>query len=140
MNRGLILGLLVNYQSGQALRKTFNSVNNGPNDPLRLRAPYGLEPGSPINDVRSWTDYRIPDLLTLGLTLGYDFYELSRQHIIVTASVSNLLDMTTATNLNRVDGESFGAVTARENPRRVTLGIQYISTESLAIARRARDG
>jgi hypothetical protein len=125
LNHGLILGLLVNYRSGQALRKNFTGVNNAPNDPQRLRAPTGLEPGSPINDVQSWTEFRIPDLLTVGVTLAYNFYELIHQQIIISASVTNVFNNTTPNNLNRVDGESFGTVTARENARRVTLGLQY---------------
>lgn len=120
--RGLIVGLLVNWFSGTPQRKEFNPVSNS--YPTRFRSPFGTEPGTP-NDIRAWTEFRLPPLLDVGLTVGYDFHELIRQHLIFTFRVANLLDLTTPIAFNRVDNNSFGTVSARQPARRVTLGLEY---------------
>lgn len=94
------------------------------NQPTRFRAPFGLDPGSP-NDVRSWSEFRGADFFNLGLTVGYDFYGLARQHIILSGTITNILDLSTETGINRTDNNNFGTVSARQAGRRVQLGIQY---------------
>jgi len=121
---GITVGLLFNWNSGQPNRKAYNPIA-GQNLPTRYRAPFGLDPGSPLNDVRSWSAFRDTDLFTLGLTLSYDLYAAVRQHVVLTGSITNLLDLSNETVFNRTDNDSFGTPSARQGPRRITLGIRY---------------
>lgn len=119
---GLILGVLFNWASGQALLKTYSSLAGLP---TRYRSPIGTEPGTPLNDYRSWSEFRTPDSFNLGLSVAFDFYRWTRQHVIVSAVVQNLLNLATATDFNRADNDVFGTVSSREAARRVTLGLRY---------------
>jgi hypothetical protein len=118
------VGLLFNWNSGQPNRKIYNPIT-GQNLPSRFRAPFGLDPGTPLNDVRRWAEFRDPDVFTLGLTLAYDFYAALRQHLSVSASVNNLFDLSTTTTISRIDNDSFGISATRQAARRITLGIRY---------------
>jgi hypothetical protein len=120
---GVILGVLFNWTSGQARNKTF-AANAGL--PTRYRSPNGTEPGGPLNNSSSWTEFRTPDFLNLGLTIGYDFYRLIRQHVIVSAAITNVLNQTTPSEFNAADNDLFGTVSSRETSRRATLGIRYV--------------
>jgi len=120
--QGLIIGVLFNWASGQPLAKTFTTLAGLP---TRYRSPLGTEPGTPLNDPRSWTEFRTPDFFNLGVELAYDFYSLTRQHIILSAAITNVLNLVTPTDFNRADNDLFGTVSARQTSRRVTLGLRY---------------
>jgi hypothetical protein len=120
--KGLIVGLKVNWFTGTPQRKEFNPVSNS--YPTRFRSPVGTEPGT-LNDIRSWTEFRLPPLLDVGLVVGYDFHDLIRQHLILTSRIANVFDLTTPTAFNRVDNASYGTVSARQEARRVQLGLEY---------------
>ncbi len=119
---GVIVGVLFNWASGQALTKTFTS-NAGL--PTRYRSPIGTEPGVPLNNSASWTEFRTPDFFNLGITIGYDFYSLIRQHLILSAAITNVLNLSTPNAFNTADNDLFGTVSARETSRRATLGLRY---------------
>jgi hypothetical protein len=121
---GATVGLLFNWNSGQPNRKIFNPIP-AQNLPSRFHAPFGLDSGTPLNDVRRWAEFRDPDLFTLGLTLTYDFYAALRQHLLVSASATNLLDLSTSTSISRIDNDSFGISATRQPARRITLGVRY---------------
>ncbi len=120
--QGFIVGLLFNWSSGLPLAKSFTQLSGLP---TRFRSPLGTEPGTPLNDPRSWTEFRTPDFFNLGVTLAYDFYALTRQHIIVSAQTTNVLNLSTPLDFNRTDNELFGTVSSRQASRRVTLGLRY---------------
>lgn len=121
---GVIFGVLFNWSSGQALVKSF-TTNAGLPNTTRYRSPTGTEPGVPLNNTASWTEFRTPDFFNLGITVGYDFYPLIRQHVIATAAITNVLNLVTPNTFNTTDNDLFGTVSARETSRRVTLGLRY---------------
>jgi hypothetical protein len=135
---GFTLGLVMNWRSGVAQKRQYNN-NEGYQV---LRTPNGFEPGAYYNtgtgnpgqngtysDVRSWTEFRSPDVLTANLMLSYDFYKLLNQHVSTNVQVNNVLALTTPTGVNRVEGSpqgtSFGLATTRQEFRSVTLGVRY---------------
>jgi hypothetical protein len=120
--QGLIVGVLFNWASGQPLTKTYTPLAGLP---TRYRSPIGTEPGTPLNDYRSWAEFRTPDFFNLGLELAFDFYQLARQHVIISAAVQNILNLSTPNNFNAADNDVFGTVSSRETSRRVTLGLRY---------------
>lgn len=121
--RGLIIGVLFNWSSGTPGRKVFTPISTSLAS--RFRAPFGTEPGAPINDSRSWAEFRTPAFFNLGINVGYDFFELIKQHVIVTVRLTNVLDLETPDVFNRNDNDLFGTVSSRVTPRRVTLGLEY---------------
>jgi hypothetical protein len=101
-----------------------------------VRAPFGQDPGNPdsttpgvrINDVNSWSEFRVSDLITQSLALRYDFYELIRQHLIASVDLLNVLNLRTATDLATAETgypRTFGQVTARQPPLQLQLGLRY---------------
>jgi hypothetical protein len=136
---GFITGLVVNWRSGVAQRKSYQLADQSL--PNRYRSPTGTDPGGPLlgainqpdrNNIENWAEFRTPDLLTVNLLVGYDFYELTKHHLIVNAGVENLFDNFTTTTL--VTSESappsrFGLSAARQTapltPFRVQLGMRY---------------
>lgn len=120
---GLILGVLFNWSSGFPLRKEFTPL---PGDlPLKYRSPIGTDPGRPPNDVRAWTEFRTADFFNLGLEIAYDFFHRIHQHVILSATITNALNLPTPTNFNQLDNDLFGSVSARQASRRVSLGLRY---------------
>src|SRR6266851_376959 len=123
---GLLLGTTVNWRSGYARFKQF-PVNGGFTANSRFRAPFGTDPSVP-NSINQWTEFRIPDLFTVNLLVGYDFYELTRQHIQLTVQMENLLNNFTPNDLSQIETAPptrFGTVTTRPVPFRTQLGIRY---------------
>lgn len=136
---GFNIGLIVNWRSGVAMRKQYPTNESGY---TVQRAPTGYEPGARYNtgtsnpgqlgsfsDVRSWTEFRTPDLLTCSLMLGYDFFELTTQHITLNVSVDNVLALTTPTSLSTTEGapntNQFGLAGTRLGFRTFTAGLRY---------------
>jgi len=124
---GLVIGTTVNWRSGYARPKFYpqaSPVNNN----TRLRSPFGTDPSVP-NDTSNWTELRLPDLFTVNLLVGYDFYELMRQHLLITVQIENLFDNYTPTGFTTSETappSQFGRPNARPNPPfRTQLGIRY---------------
>jgi hypothetical protein len=123
---GAVLGTTVNWRSGYA-RSKFYPVLAPYNNNTRLRSPLGTDP-STQNDTTNWTDLRLPDLFTVNLLVGYDFYELFRQHLLLTVSIENLFDNFTPTGFTTSETappSQFGRPNARPTPFRTQLGIRY---------------
>jgi hypothetical protein len=137
---GFTIGLIINWRSGVALAKTYGS--NEPGIGSIRRTPSGYEPGAYFNtgtgnpgqngtysDVRSWTEFRSPDLLTANLMLGYDFYQLLGQHFTLNAQVTNVLALERPTSISTAEGSPqsnlFGTVSGRQAFRTVQLGARY---------------
>jgi hypothetical protein len=125
--QGMIIGTTLNWRSGYALRKNYPVTDTSIITP-RYRSPTGTDPSVP-NDFRNWTEFRVPDLFSMNVLVGYDFYALTRQHITVQFSVENLFDNFTPVNLRNNETApptQFGQVTARPDPPlRGALGIRY---------------
>jgi hypothetical protein len=136
---GFTTGLIVNWRSGTALAASFPSNEVGYT--IR-RAPVGYEPGAYYNtgtgnpgqlgtysDVRSWTEFRTPDLLTANLMFSYDFQQLIHQHLILNLQIQNVLALQTATGISTTLGapntNQFGLASQRANFRQLTLGARY---------------
>jgi hypothetical protein len=136
---GFTVGVILNWRSGGAISKAYSANETG--FAIR-RAPAGFDPGSYYNtgtgnpgqlgtfsDVRSWTQYRTPDILTANLMLNYDFYKLLNQHVIINVQINNVLALQSASVLQTLDGapnsNTFGLATARQGFRTLTLGARY---------------
>src|SRR5262249_25719013 len=130
---GFTTGVILNWRSGIALGKAYPVNETGWQ--IR-RAPIGYDPGSYYNtgtgnpkqlgtfsDVRSWTEFRTPDLLTCNLMLSYDFEKLLHQHVILNLQINNVLALQTATQVNTTEGApqttTFGLAQTRQNFRAV---------------------
>ncbi len=137
--QGFTVGMIVNWRSGIALRRNYPSAET---DYTVQRAPVGNEPGTYYNtgtsnpgqlgthsDVRSWAEYRTPDLLTCNLMLSYDLAELIKQHVIVNMQINNVLGLSTPTALNQTEGapnsNQFGLAVSRQQFRSFMLGARY---------------
>jgi hypothetical protein len=123
---GFVSGVTVNWRSGYALVKQY-PVNAGFTANSRFRGPFGTDPSVP-NDIHQWTEFRLPDLFTVNLLVGYDFYELTRQHVLLTVQFENLFNNYTPTGLQQTETappSNFGIVNARPVPFRTQLGIRY---------------
>jgi hypothetical protein len=120
---GLLLGAVFNYASGPPRTKQyFNAKDQTATD---YRSPQGTEPGTG-NSVAQTAEFRLPDIFTVDVRLGFDFYELTKQHIVVLADIFNLFNYRPATAINAVD-PNFGQVTARGIlPLRAQLAVNYI--------------
>jgi len=133
---GLISGLVVNWRSGIAQRKSFTLADQSL--PARYRSPTGTDPGGPLpgaptqpdrNSIQNWAEFRTPDLFTVNLLVGYDFYELTKQHLILNAGIENLFDSFATTTLVLAESappSRFGLSAARQAPPfRLQLGLRY---------------
>ncbi len=126
---GFAIGTTVNWRSGYALAKQFplasptsNAVANS-----RFRSPFGTDPSVP-NSINQWTEFRLPDLFTVNVLFGYDFYDLTRQHLLLTVQFENLFNNFTPTGLSGIETappSNFGIVNNRPIPFRTQLGIKY---------------
>jgi hypothetical protein len=136
---GFTIGLILNWRSGIAQAKIYPSNETGYG--IR-RAPVGYDPGSYYNtgtgnpnqlgtfsDVRSWTAFRSPDLLTANVMLAYDFYAILKQHFTVNLQINNILAIDTATAVNGNEGapntNQFGLAQTRQGFRSFTMGARY---------------
>jgi hypothetical protein len=136
---GFTVGLILNWRSGSSLSKSYPTNESGYT--IR-RAPTGYDPGAYYNtgtsnpgqfgsfsDIRSWTTFRTPDLLTANLMLAYDFHSLLKQHVIVNLQINNVLALDTATGINTTEGapnaNQFGTASTRQGFRSFTLGARY---------------
>lgn len=136
---GATVGLILNWRSGIALRRNYPTNEDGY---TVQRTPSGHEPGSYYNtgtsnpgqngtysDVRSWAEFRTPDLLTANLMVSYNFKELLKQNVIVNLQVDNVLGLTTPTSVNQTEGapntNQFGLASGRQSFRAFTLGLRY---------------
>jgi len=136
---GLTTGLILNWRSGTAIAKGFSANENGYT--IR-RAPVGYVPGVYYNtgtgnpgqlgtysDVRSWTEFRTPDVLTVNLMLSYDLEPWIKQHVIVNLQINNVLALQTATSISSQAGapnsDQFGLASGRLGFRTLTLGARY---------------
>jgi hypothetical protein len=136
---GFTLGMILNWRSGMALAKSYGA--NETNLTIR-RAPVGYDPGAYYNtgtanpgqngtfsDIRSWTAFRTPDLLTCNLMLNYDFFQLIGQHLTANVQINNVLALETATGISTMDGSpnanNFGLASTRNGFRTLTLGARY---------------
>jgi hypothetical protein len=123
---GFVSGITVNWRSGFALAKQYPTVAPITNN-TRFRSPFGTDP-SANNDIHQWTEFRLPDLFTVNLLVGYDFYELTRQHVLITVQMENLFNNFTPTGISGIETappSNFGQVNARPIPFRTQLGIRY---------------
>jgi hypothetical protein len=123
---GAVIGATVNWRSGYA-RSKFYPQQSPINNNTRLRSPFGTDPSVP-NDTTNWTDLRLPDLFTVNLLVGYDFYELTRQHLLLTVQIENLFDNYTPTGFTTSETappSQFGRPNLRPVPFRTQLGIRY---------------
>jgi hypothetical protein len=126
---GLVIGGLFNYVSGTPISKQFFNTNDG--GYTNLRAPQGNDPGkgaglSTPNDPGRWSEFRLPDTISLDLRMGYDFNALIHQHIILMADFFNLFNLSTPTSLDNTNSSTFATVTARQRPFRFELGLRYV--------------
>jgi hypothetical protein len=136
---GFTTGLILNWRSGVAQSAGYATNETGW---TTRRAPAGYEPGAYYNtgtanpgqdgtysDVRSWTQFRTPDLLTCNLMLSYDFEKLIHQHVIANVQITNVLALQTASGLSTSQGapnaNQFGLASQRQNFRTLTLGVRY---------------
>jgi hypothetical protein len=141
---GFALGLILNWRSGVALTKTYPGAEgtSAAGGYAIRRAPTGYEPGAYYNtgtgnpyqlgtfsDVRSWTEFRSPDLFTINMMLSYDFHKLLKEHIILNVQVNNVLALTTPTSVGSTEGapntNQSGLAAGRQGFRTVTLGARY---------------
>ncbi len=123
---GLVIGTTVNWRSGYARSKFYPTLAPLTNN-TRLRSPFGTDPSTP-NDTTNWTDLRLPDLFTVNVLAGYDFYEVFRQHLLITVQIENLFDNFTPTGFSTAETappSQFGRPNARPIPFRTQLGIRY---------------
>jgi hypothetical protein len=122
---GVVIGATVNWRSGYAFAKQY-PVNSGLDGP-RYRSPLGTDPSSP-NSINQWTEFRIPDLFTVSLRVGYDFYELTRQHLLLDVQMTNLFNNFTPTSVQVTETappSGFGRVNGRPGVFQTQLGIRY---------------
>lgn len=123
VNGPWVLGVVVNYRSGIAERKTYSNTNSGANT-SRWRAPNGLDPVTP-NDIESWSEFRIPPTFLVNVKGGYDFYSLTKLHLRLEAGIENLFDSFVPTGVRNTANSVFGQVSNREQPFQVQLGLRY---------------
>ena len=136
---GFTIGLILNYRSGSALSKGYTSNEQGYT--IR-RTPAGFEPGAYYNtgtsnpyqlgtfsDIRSWTEFRTPDLFTTNMMFSYDFSSLIKQHVVLNLQINNVLGLNTATGITTNEGapanNQFGLASSRTGFRSFTMGLRY---------------
>jgi hypothetical protein len=136
---GFTIGVILNWRSGVALAKGYPASETGY---TTRRAPTGYEPGAYYNtgtgnpyqlgsfsDLRSWTEFRTPDLLTANLMFAYDFHSILKQHLILNLQINNVLALSTPTGISTTEGapnnSQFGLANTRQGFRSVTMGVRY---------------
>ena len=136
---GFTIGLILNWRSGQALAKGYATAETGW---TTRRAPGGYSPGAYYNtgttnpgqlgtysDVRSWSQFRSPDVFTANLMLTYDMHQLVKQHLIFNVQINNVLALQTPTGVNTQEGtpggNQFGLSSGRQGFRTLVFGARY---------------
>lgn len=125
--KGLSIGPGISYATGTPLAKryqTYSTTLTG----YPLHSPVGTTPGT-ANDPTQISEFRLPDTLLVNARVSYDFSELTGQKITLIADGFNLFNVATATALRGDDvvatPNTFGLVSARQQPLRVQLGLRY---------------
>lgn len=133
------IGLILNWRSGSALAASYSSAE--PGYTVR-RAPTGVDTGAYYNtgtgnpyqngtysDLRSWTAFRTPDVLTCNMMLSYNFEKLIKQRVIANLQINNVLALDGATGVNTTQGSpngtQFGLASNRQGFRTFTIGLRY---------------
>jgi hypothetical protein len=122
--KGVSMGVLFSYLSGSPLSKQFFNLNQQAF--INLRSPQGTDPGPQPNSARSISEFRLPDLVSVDLRVGYDFYGMIKQHVIVMADFFNLFNLNTPVALDTTAGPTFGTFVQRQEPFRFELGLRYM--------------
>jgi hypothetical protein len=124
--KGLSIGPGISYATGTPLAKRYLTANNTTGN--ILRSPIGTTPGSG-NDPTQISEFRLPDVLTVNARVSYDFAELTGQKFTLMLDGFNVFNMAAPTALRTTDTlttpNTFGQVTARQQPLRVQLGLRY---------------
>jgi hypothetical protein len=146
---GLTVGIRGQHNSGGPRLATNHEgeefqVSSAYGGGTRLRTPRGTAPGvcagsvpgqgnfSPWttvcgNNVDLISEIRVPASTTLDVQLTYDVYPLLRQHVAITAEISNVLSERTKNGVlytDRVAGD-FGYASGSEGSWGINLGLRY---------------
>ena len=113
---GLAAALLV-MSAGPSSAGLFSWLKGNPNQ------------GGAYSDVRSWSEFRTPDLMTMNLMISYDFFHVLKQHLSANVQVTNVLALSTTSGVSATEGTpngtQFGLASTRQDFRAVTLGVRY---------------
>jgi hypothetical protein len=122
--KGILIGAFLNFQSGAPHTKHF--FNQADGDFTSRRSPSGTDPGHIANDVTSIAEIRTPALLVTDLRVAYDLFALVKTfHLQISADLFNLFNLDSPTAIETRDVPSYGQVTARQQPLRFQLGLQF---------------
>jgi hypothetical protein len=125
--RGLAVGAVLNYTSGGPVTRIYFAPDYGYIGRYGWR---GVDPGYETpqgdpNDVRKWTELRVPDLMQIDVRAQYDLHALIRQHVSLIIDIFNTLDLSTPTGFENRQVATYSVVSNRLAPLQVQLGIRY---------------
>ena len=120
---GFNLGGSLNYASGSPLNKNFYEYTDGSFS--NYRSPLGTEPGTNPNNPRNFSEFRLPDSMSVDLRVSYDFYAVIKQHLTLIGDFFNLFNLRQPNGIGNTDDANFGLVTSRQGPFTFQLAARY---------------
>jgi len=126
-NHGFNAGTFLQFQTGAPLTRSVLQYLDG--DYLNYRTPVGTEPNlKALNDPRQFSEFRLPDTLSVDLRISYDFNYIWKgaHHLILIADLFNLFNLRPATGITETDTPTYGQVTTRQGPFKFQLGLRYV--------------
>jgi hypothetical protein len=124
--RGLTVGANLSYLSGAPTTRLYLQAI----DYIGRYGWRGVDPNADPNDVRKWTELRLPDQMALDVRVQYDVFEgirsrMGNQHLSIIADLLNTLNLLTPTGLENRNTPTYGVVTNRLSPFQAQLALRY---------------
>ena len=119
----LSTGFRYRYYSGTPYNRLFqNTVTNKWEN---YRARTGTNPGNDLNDPADDRELRLPDQQDMNVQIRANLFPLMGQKLDFYIDILNVLGLRTVTTYGAEDQRNFGAITARTDPFRIRLGVNY---------------
>ena len=119
----LSTGLRYRYYSGTPYNHLYRNETTGNYNLYRARV--GINPGTNINDPLDDRDLRLPDLQDFNAQIRLNLMPLIGERLDFYVDILNVLALRTTTAYGQEDGRNFGVTTARMEPFRIRLGLNY---------------
>jgi hypothetical protein len=123
INRWLSSGLRYFWRSGIPYNRFYRNGLYGTF--IDNRARLGYSPGTDINDPGDDRELRLPDLQSFNLQARLNLQPLIGKRLELYVDVLNVLGLRTVTDVTQNDGPNFGLATARLEPFRMRLGVNF---------------
>jgi hypothetical protein len=120
--KGFNVGTVLNWHTGLPATHLYFNGNDGYYS--TRRTPTGTDPSSP-NDVTKISEFRLPDVMSVDMRLGYSLKALLKQDLAVYADLFNAFNLGAVTSIHTSDNSTFGTAASRQAPFRFQLGFSY---------------